>query len=98
MKEKPLNFRSMSLLYEDMTEIRGIKLRRYVPPDESSLSGYTDNNGFCVPPNCPPAGLLNISCCLPSSKNFWIPIFDPLLVWKFKIYYIRKYLRAPNNK
>ena len=62
--------RSVYFKYESTVTVKGIKLYRFIAPDELYLSGdiYPPNKGFCVPPRCLPTGLLNVSLCQPQSK------------------------------
>lgn len=67
------SYRSFYFVFESEVTFRGIKLYRFTGPDELYLSGdvYLPNKGFCVPPECLPTGLLNISRCQPLSKWRW---------------------------
>ena len=70
--------------------VKGIKLYRFIAPDELYLSGdiYPPNKGFCVPPRCLPTGLLNVSLCQPQSK--WRPLsFKTLRVRFFEMIRVR---------
>ncbi|KAM7439966.1 the CD36 [Porites harrisoni] len=61
--------RSVYFNYESTVTVKGIKLYRFIAPDELYLSGdiYPPNKGFCVPPRCLPTGLLNVSLCQPQN-------------------------------